>query len=204
MQRELALGERADCEIETRAAARLRPRLSGLRRVLAAAARSAGLTALVWATAGCPGKPAAKPAPPPPPPPVGPTTPPPVVPAPPPPEAGTVKLGSVMMTGGMGMSDSACSSAKSAFIHSFEQSTAAFRRCYAAALSRKPALAGAIDVKLVLARDGSVYELEPSDVKLEDPEMVRCVLAALRALRYAPLDDGEYFSIAPVLHFTPE
>jgi len=125
-------------------------------------------------------------------------------PEPPPPEAGSVTLGPVMMTGTMGMSSGARDEAKRAFIAAFESGTGLFRRCYASALARNPTLAGTMDVEVVLSRDGSVYELKPGSVQLEDVELVRCALEALRQLRYAPLGDGDYFSITPVLHFKPQ
>lgn len=119
-------------------------------------------------------------------------------------EAGSVKLGAAMMTGGLGMSDGARAQAKNAFIAAFEAGKAPFRRCYAAAVGRSPGLTGRMDVEVVLARDGSVYELKPGSAKLDDPQMERCVLQALRELGYEPLADGEYFSITPVLTFAPE
>jgi hypothetical protein len=115
-----------------------------------------------------------------------------------------VKLGSVMMTGGLGMSAAAREESKRAFIASFEANSSQFRRCYAAALGRNPSLAGSFDVEVVIARDGSLYELKPGSGDLGDAELVRCAEQALRGLRYEPLRDGEYFSITPVLQFKPE
>ena len=122
----------------------------------------------------------------------------------PPPEAGVVELGPAMMTGGTGMSTGAKDAAKEAFLASFENGKHLFRRCYAQGLERNAELAGAIDIEVILNATGKVVELKTVSVELDDPGTVRCVKRALRELSYQPLDDGELFSITPVVKFRPE
>jgi len=125
-------------------------------------------------------------------------------PEPPPPEAGVVKLSTALMLGGKGLSDEQTEQASDAFVASFNQGLAHFRRCYAPALQRNPELAGMISFDLILEADGSIYALELKTVKLDDPEMVRCVKRAFRKLNYGTLQEGQYFNVAAPVNFKPE
>lgn len=120
-----------------------------------------------------------------------------------PPEAGEVKLGPAIMTGGAGMSNEARQSAKEAFIASFNQGMHHFRRCYAPALQRNAELEGGVDVEVVLKPDGSIYEVKLVSAEIEDPALVRCVVKAFRKLSYQPLQDGELFSATAVVKLSP-
>lgn len=169
-----------------------------------AVATIGGLVGMLWGASGCP-EPKA-----PPPPPLDDSAgvdmePVPSEPEPaPPPQAGVVELGPALMTGGAGMSSEARAEAKRAFLATFAEHRAELRQCYAAALQRDPQLAGSMDVEVVIHADGSVYEVNLPSVELDDEAMVRCVRRAFRDIRYAPLVDGEMFSVTPVVQFSPE
>ena len=170
-----------------------------------AAATFGGLLALLWTATGCPAPKAPAP--------VAPDDsgdmdmePLPSEPEPeaPPPEAGVVELGPALLTGGAGMSSEARGEAKKAFLSTFDESKHLFRRCYAEGLERNPQLAGSMDVEVVMHADGNIYEVNVPSAELDDPAMVRCVRRAFRELSYAPLRDGEMFSVTPVVKFKPE
>ncbi len=120
------------------------------------------------------------------------------------PEAGVVRLSAAMLVGGEGMSDGASSAASAAFMKAFEEGLPHFRRCYARGLEKNPALSGQVDVRLVLDKSGNIYELKLTSAELDDPAMVECVVAAFRKLKYAPLADGQYFSVTAPVKFKPE
>ena len=130
--------------------------------------------------------------------------PPPPEPAPPPPEAGNIRLGAAMMTGGEGLSEAASKAASKSFVETFEAGKSHFRQCYARGLSKNPALAGSLDVRVILNQDGSIYELNLVHAGLDDPEVVQCMLQAFRKLSYAALMDGSFFSVTAPLKLKPE
>lgn len=125
-------------------------------------------------------------------------------PSEPPPEAGHVKLGIAMMTGGRGMSESAGSAATKAFIAAFEQKNFLFRRCYAPGLEKDPALAGSVDVRVIVDRSGKLVELSLVSSKLANAQVTDCVVEAFKQLDYAPLQDGELFSVTAPVKLAPE
>jgi outer membrane biosynthesis protein TonB len=120
------------------------------------------------------------------------------------PEAGAVRLSAAMLIGGEGMSDAASSAASAAFMKAFEDGLPHFRRCYARGLEKNAELSGQVDVRLVLDQSGNIYELKLTSAELDDPAMVECVVAAFRKLKYAPLADGQYFSVTAPVKFKPE
>lgn len=109
-----------------------------------------------------------------------------------------------MMLGGLGISEAASSAASKAFVANFESNKSLFRQCYARGLNRNASLQGSLDVRVVLSRDGSIYELTPTHVGLDDNEVVQCMVDVFRRLRYQPLQDGEYFSVTAPLKLKPQ
>jgi hypothetical protein len=122
----------------------------------------------------------------------------------PPPEAGNVRLGAAMMLGGEGISKGASDAASKAFVSTFEAGISHFRQCYAPGLSKNPALEGSVDVRVILGADGSIYELNVVHAALDDANVVQCLVQAFRKLRYAPLSDGQYFSVTAPLKLKPQ
>ena len=122
----------------------------------------------------------------------------------PPPEAGDVRLGAAMMLGGEGISKGATDSASKAFVATFEAGMSHFRQCYARGLSKNPALAGSVDIQVILSADGSIYELNVVHAALDDADVVQCMTQAFRKLKYSPLSDGQYFSVTAPLKLKPQ
>lgn len=78
------------------------------------------------------------------------------------------------------------------------------RQCYSAGLGRTPNLTGRIVVRFVIARDGSVAEVVASDgTSLPDAQVVDCVLAAFRQLKF-PQPEGGIVSVVYPLQLSPE
>ncbi len=125
-------------------------------------------------------------------------------PSEPPPEAGRVKLGVAMMVGGRGMSDPATEAATKSFISAFEQGNFLFRRCYAPGLAKDAALAGSVDVRVIVGRDGKLVELKAVSTELADASVADCMVEAFKKLQYAPLQDGELYTVTAPLKLTPE
>jgi hypothetical protein len=70
------------------------------------------------------------------------------------------------------------------------QSSGAYRACYEQGLEKDLSLAGSIDVALSISRDGSVTGVVNNRSELADPQVVDCVLSALRGLRFPPAKAG--------------
>ena len=88
------------------------------------------------------------------------------------------------------------------FIQSFDAGVSYFRRCYAPGLQRSPNLEGRITAHVVIASDGTVYDLQHTSAALADSAVADCAFEAFRQLRYAP-HAGQLFAVdAPVL-FAP-
>ncbi len=125
-------------------------------------------------------------------------------PPPPPPEAGSVRLGSAMMTGGNGLSREGSKAASKAFVEAFEAGKSHFRQCYAKGLERDATRQGSVDVRVILDRSGQIYEMTLVASDLEDPVLTDCIVEAFRKLQYAPLLDGELFSVTAPVKLAPE
>jgi len=70
------------------------------------------------------------------------------------------------------------------------QSSGAYRTCYEQGLEKDLSLAGSIDVALSIGRDGAVTGVVSNRSELADPQVVDCVLSALRGLRFPPATTG--------------
>jgi hypothetical protein len=162
--------------------------------------------ALVFFAAGCSDSSGPVRYPPPPPPgptpPPSATTPPPAAPAPAAPEAGQVALGAAMLVGGNAMSNDALDRSTEDFRAVFSANLGAFRRCYAAASQRAPALAGAVKVKVVIRGDGGIHELKHLGGSIADPELVDCTVRALGTLPYRP-HSGQLFAVETPIEYAP-
>ena len=108
-----------------------------------------------------------------------------------------------MLVGGNGMTDDALDASTKQFIQSFDAGVDHFHECYSAALAHNPSVAGHVTAHVVIARDGSVYDLQQKEVALADARMVACVFAAFRKLRYTP-PAGDLFAADAKVSFTPQ
>jgi outer membrane biosynthesis protein TonB len=166
--------------------------------------RRFALAIFCWFAVGCSerSQPVRYPPPPPPQPSPGPAPVPTAAAPAPAPEAGTVKLGAAMLVGGAGMAQSAMDRSSDEFVAFFNANLAPFRRCYGAAATRQPGLAGEITVKVVTNADGSVYDLRHLSGTLSDTALVDCTLEALRSLRYPP-HSGQLFAVETPVEYSP-
>jgi len=72
-----------------------------------------------------------------------------------------------------------------------EQAMPQIRDCYGQGLGRDPKLWGRIELLLHLAADGSVQSVNENESRFPDPEVTRCVIAAVGELDYPPPQGGE-------------
>jgi hypothetical protein len=81
---------------------------------------------------------------------------------------------------------------------------ARFRACYAAGVSRNPALAGRVVVEFSIRRSGEVGDAAVDDAStLPDGEVRACLVDAFRHLSF-PQPEGGVVSVAYPMSFTPE
>lgn len=72
-------------------------------------------------------------------------------------------------------------------------------RCYERGLERDSEMTGTVAVRLVIEADGSVQDVSPDPGKttLSDAQVVDCVLAAMKKLRFPQPEDGRVFVTYP-------
>jgi len=59
-----------------------------------------------------------------------------------------------------------------------------FAHCYREGLERKPRLAGTVELRMVIGRDGLVDSLRNAESDIPDPELIDCVAEGFFALRF--------------------
>jgi hypothetical protein len=59
-----------------------------------------------------------------------------------------------------------------------------FAHCYREGLARKPRLAGTVQLRMVIGRDGIVDSLRDAESDIPDPELIDCVAEGFFALRF--------------------
>ncbi|MDI1482036.1 AgmX/PglI C-terminal domain-containing protein [Polyangium sp. y55x31] len=79
----------------------------------------------------------------------------------------------------------------------------ALRACYEAGLQKNPNLEGRIAAKFVIGKDGKVASIgEETPATLPDPDVVKCVLAAVETLTF-PAPEGGVVKVVYPLMFSP-
>lgn len=78
------------------------------------------------------------------------------------------------------------------------------RKCYEQGLARNPDLAGRVEVRFVIALDGSVKTVEIKANSLPDCQVVGCVSDVFRSLRFDPPQGGTVTVVYPVVFDTAE
>ena len=76
------------------------------------------------------------------------------------------------------------------------------QKCYDAGLGRDPQLEGKVQVRFVIARDGSVNHVASDHSTLLDSEVLRCVVEEFNQLRF-PKPDGGIVTVVYPLMLTP-
>jgi hypothetical protein len=79
-----------------------------------------------------------------------------------------------------------------------------FRACYQRGLSQNPNLQGRITLQLAIAKDGTTATAKSLSSDLPDASVIRCVVSAVRALRYPKSDSGSVNVVSAPLVFSPE
>jgi hypothetical protein len=74
----------------------------------------------------------------------------------------------------------------------------AFRQCYEAGLSRDPKLAGIVNARFVIDRDGTVKHVADHESTLRDEKVKICVLQSFYKLRFPPSAGGIVTVVYPV------
>ncbi|HEY6726666.1 MAG TPA: AgmX/PglI C-terminal domain-containing protein [Polyangiaceae bacterium] len=78
-----------------------------------------------------------------------------------------------------------------------------FRLCYEQGLARNAALAGRVQLRFVIARDGSLSHVVDAGSDLPDSKVVRCVMNSLKGLSFPQPDAGLVVVVFPVLFEPP-
>ncbi|MBL8743731.1 MAG: AgmX/PglI C-terminal domain-containing protein, partial [Myxococcales bacterium] len=69
-----------------------------------------------------------------------------------------------------------------------QSQAAAYRKCYAAGLAKKPDLTGSVNIRLSIRKDGSVESASGQGSKLPDPTVIACIEKAIASLRFPASD----------------
>jgi hypothetical protein len=77
-----------------------------------------------------------------------------------------------------------------------------FQRCYEAGLARNPNLAGRVVVRFVIERDGSVQQAENGGGDMPDPEVIKCLVAEYKRLKFPSPEGGIVTVVYPIM-FSP-
>lgn len=77
-----------------------------------------------------------------------------------------------------------------------------FRFCYERGLGANPTLAGRVTVRFVIARDGSVAQVQNGGSDLTDPAVVSCVVRAFYGLSF-PQPEGGIVTVTYPILFSP-
>lgn len=80
-----------------------------------------------------------------------------------------------------------------------------FRACYDASLAASPGIQGRVTVRFVLSPDGSLKEgaIDPSASDITKPDLERCLVAALRSLKFPPSKRGMESTVRYPFNFKP-
>ncbi len=79
-----------------------------------------------------------------------------------------------------------------------------FRACYQSGLSQNPNLQGRITLQLAIAKDGNTATAKSLNSDLPDADVVRCVVSAVRAVRYPKSNSGSVNVVSAPLVFSPD
>lgn len=78
-----------------------------------------------------------------------------------------------------------------------------FRACYERGLARDPTLSGRINVRFVIARDGSVSSAAVSDNEIPDCDVAGCLLPVYRSLKFPKPEGGGVVTVVYPIMFAP-
>jgi hypothetical protein len=78
-----------------------------------------------------------------------------------------------------------------------------YQRCYTDGLARDPALQGRVVARFVIQRDGAPSNVADAGSTLPDRQVVECVLAEIRQLRFPPREAGAVQAVTHPLAFSP-
>lgn len=87
-------------------------------------------------------------------------------------------------------------------VQAIHDGTPLFRRCYAKALARDPAVHGEVDVELVIKSDGTLGLLRAGKSDITDEALVVCALRVFEQLAL-PKPPADYSIVAP-MQFRPD
>jgi hypothetical protein len=73
------------------------------------------------------------------------------------------------------------------------------RACYERGLKANPKLSGKITVRFVIALDGGVASAESKDADMPDPEVVHCVVSAMKSLVFPQPEGGVVNVVYPIV-----
>ena len=79
-----------------------------------------------------------------------------------------------------------------------------FRACYQSGLAQNPNLQGRITLQLAIAKDGNTATAKSLNSDLPDADVVRCVVSAVRAVRYPKSNSGSVNVVSAPLVFSPD
>jgi hypothetical protein len=77
-----------------------------------------------------------------------------------------------------------------------------FRQCYEAGLKRDSTLRGHVTVRFVIGRDGKASNVSIGEATLRDCDVINCVRAKFRQLRF-PAPDGGIVTVSYPIQLEP-
>lgn len=79
-----------------------------------------------------------------------------------------------------------------------------FRRCYEGGLKKNPNLSGRVNVRFVIAKDGSVSNVGEKDSDLPDEAVKACIIRAFSSLKFPEPEGGIVTVVYPIMFSSAE